>query len=125
METIVYIIIGFFLLKMMMKTKFDINSSDAKEILEKNPKTVIIDVRTRGEYSSGHMKGAKILSLGSPELRSFLEQADKKSTYILYCASGARSGSICKSMASQGFEKVYNLSGGVSSWRRAGYDLVR
>ena len=46
-----------------------------------------------------------------------LEELDKTKTYYVYCRSGARSGQACKIMSELGFEKAYNLVGGILAWQ--------
>lgn len=70
----------------------------------------IIDVRTKGEFVSGHIKGSKNIPLNT--LSSNLKQLkDKNKTYILCCASGMRSGSAKSILKSQGYSEVYNGGG--------------
>lgn len=70
----------------------------------------IIDVRTKGEFVSGHIKGSKNIPLNT--LSSNLKQLkDKNKVYILCCASGMRSGSAKSILKSQGYSEVYNGGG--------------
>ena len=92
------------LLKKMMTPGETPNFS---EMVENGAK--IIDVRTVGEFQSGHINGAKNIPL--QELRTKLNQLKKDETYILCCASGARSGSATRILKNEGFENVYNGGG--------------
>lgn len=69
----------------------------------------IIDVRTSGEFSSGHIKGSKNIPL--QVLTSKLNKIDNSKPVIVCCASGARSGSAKRILESNGFEEVYNGGG--------------
>lgn len=69
----------------------------------------IIDVRTPGEFQSGHIQGSKNIPL--QELRDHLDKLDKTKTYILCCASGARSGTATRILKNEGFENTYNGGG--------------
>ena len=69
----------------------------------------ILDVRTVGEFQSGHINGAK--NVPRQEIRTKLNQLNKNETYILCCASGARSGSAARILKNEGFENVYNGGG--------------
>jgi rhodanese-related sulfurtransferase len=80
---------------------------DFKELLVQGAQ--IIDVRTPGEFKSGHIKKAKNIPL--QDLSKKLDSLNKHKTYILCCASGARSGSARRMMASAGFENVHNGGG--------------
>lgn len=77
---------------------------------------VLLDVRTRGEYSQGYIPGAKLIDISSPGFTEAVDKLDKTKSYYVYCRSGGRSGSACNVMTKMGFEKVHNLSGGIMSW---------
>jgi rhodanese-related sulfurtransferase len=81
---------------------------DYKEVMTNG--AVILDVRTKGEFKTGHINGSVNIPL--PELNKKLTKLDKSKTIITCCASGVRSGSAKSILKSSGFE-AYN--GG--SWR--------
>ncbi len=75
----------------------------------------IIDVRTKGEYQGGNVKGSMNIPLD--QLRSNMSKLDKNKTYITCCASGMRSGSAKSLLKGAGFLNVHN-GGSWSSLRR-------
>lgn len=95
----------------LFKKSYDqINVNEIDDI--QRPK--IIDVRTKGEYSSMPSKNTKNIEmqtlLANPE--QFL---DKDTHYYILCLSGARSGSVCSFLSKQGYH-VTNLKGGFGSY---------
>lgn len=78
--------------------------------------TVIIDVRTAGEFAGGKIRGARNLDIMSSGFANQVKNLPKDKTYLLYCRSGNRSGQACEIMADLGFEKLKNLSGGIMRW---------
>lgn len=85
----------------------------------------VIDVRTPGEYLSGHLPGALNIPLDQirralPEIRRATERGD----VLVVCASGARSEGARKLLAEQGIPAA-TLSGGTGAWAAAGHDLQR
>jgi rhodanese-related sulfurtransferase len=66
----------------------------------------IIDVRTPGEFSSGHVKGAVNIPLD--QITSKMKQLKKEETYVLCCRSGMRSGNATRILKSSGFTNVHN-----------------
>lgn len=73
----------------------------------------VLDVRTKGEYARGHVRGSLNIPLG--ELGSQLKRLkDKNHPVITCCASGMRSASAKSFLAAQGYTNVHN--GG--SWMR-------
>lgn len=74
---------------------------------------IILDVRSKGEYSGGHIKGS--LNIPVDILSNNLAQLkDKNKTIITCCASGMRSASAKSILKSNGYSQVYN-GGGWSS----------
>ena len=70
---------------------------------------VIVDVRTKGEYQGGHIKGS--LNIPLDVLSSNLEKLNKSNPIITCCASGIRSSAAKSTLKSAGFEQVYNGGG--------------
>ncbi|MBK9282851.1 MAG: rhodanese-like domain-containing protein [Sphingobacteriaceae bacterium] len=68
---------------------------------------VILDVRSKGEYSSGHVKGS--VNIPVDQLASNLNKLkNKEQPIITCCASGMRSGSAKGYLKSLGYTKVHN-----------------
>lgn len=72
----------------------------------------ILDVRTKGEYSGGHVRGS--INIPLQDLASGLNKINKSKPVITCCASGMRSSSAKSLLLRSGFQEVYN--GG--SWSR-------
>ncbi len=79
---------------------------------------LLIDVRSSAEFSGGHAKGAKNISLQSIQSGTLPSQ-DKQKTIYIYCHSGARASRASSILRRSGFNKVVNL-GGLSKWRSMG-----
>lgn len=78
---------------------------------------VILDVRTPAEWNEGIIPGAINIDIYQGDaFMDALEELDKSKSYYVYCRSGARSGNACNVMSQLGFEKAYNLSGGIMGW---------
>jgi phage shock protein E len=70
----------------------------------------IVDVRSKSEYSSGHIKGSINIPLDT--LANNLNKIkDKNKPVITCCASGMRSASAKGILTSKGFTQVYNGGG--------------
>jgi len=68
---------------------------------------IILDVRTKGEYGTGHIRGS--VNIPVEQLSSNLHKLkDKKRPIITCCASGMRSASAKGILASNGFINVHN-----------------
>ena len=89
----------------------------------KNPGVVVLDVRTAGEFMSGHIENAINIDVESSSFDSEIAKLDKTVEYAVYCHSGRRSGIAADKLAGAGFEKITNLEGGIIAWQSAGYPL--
>lgn len=85
---------------------------------------LVLDVRETGEWSSGHITGARHISLGQLDKRLSELDKFKEKPIIVVCATGNRSSSACGQLKKHGFGKVFSLGGGVSSWRDANLPLT-
>lgn len=94
----------------------DLSGNAFKQILTENKASVLLDVRTAGEYRQGAIKGAKNIDIMSADFKTKVAALDPEKTYLIYCRSGNRSGQACNYMAGLGFKNVYNLSGGIGSF---------
>jgi rhodanese-related sulfurtransferase len=74
----------------------------------------IVDVRTSGEYQMGHITGAVLVPVD--ELRTAAANWDRDKSYVLYCATGARSADAQNMMQSMGFKNVADFSAGLAGW---------
>ncbi len=67
---------------------------------------IMIDVRTAGEFNSGHAKGAINIPLDS--IRVVEKKYKKSNVLIVCCRSGMRSGNAKAQLKNMGFEQVHN-----------------
>ncbi len=86
---------------------------------------IVIDVREQGEYAQGHVPNARNIPAGELPRRSTELEKWKSRPLILCCSTGARSGSALAQLKKAGFEKVFNLRGGLMEWEKAGQPLSR
>lgn len=75
---------------------------------------LLVDVRSPAEFAGGHLDGAKSIPVGELEAR-ISELGAKDRDIVVYCASGARSGSAKRALESAGFTSVHDL-GAMSRW---------
>jgi rhodanese-related sulfurtransferase len=88
-----------------------------KEAKAKDENSVILDVRTEGEFLAGFIPEAINIDIyKGQEFLDEIEKLDKSKNYLVYCRSGARSASACALMHQHGIENAYNLMGGIIEW---------
>lgn len=79
------------------------------ETIELSADTIIIDVRTPGEFAGGHLDGANLLDLNGSQFAQALPTLDPEAEYAVYCQSGNRSGQAVAMMNEAGFTSVIDL----------------
>ena len=77
--------------------------------LPRDGSVTLLDTRTVGEYSRGHIDG--FTNIPVDELRERLGELDKSKPVYVICQSGLRSYIACRILAGNGFD-CYNFSGG-------------
>jgi len=81
------------------------------------PGVQILDVRTAGEYQSGHIKNALQANWNDAnEFQDRTQHLDKSKTVYIYCQAGGRSAAAQNDLIQKGY-KVVNLEGGMSNWK--------
>jgi len=95
----------------------NLNGFEFKEKYNENKNSILLDVRTSGEFKSGTIKGSKNLNVMGPSFLSEIDKLNKELSYFVFCRSGARSASAANIMSKKGYV-VYNLSGGIGAWPR-------
>ncbi len=80
----------------------------------------LLDVRTAGEYQSGHLKNALLADWNNEaQFQDRIQYLDKKKAVYVYCLSGARSSAAADWLHQQGYTHVVSLQGGINAWKQA------
>lgn len=88
-----------------------------------NQAHTLIDVRTQGEFRSGHIPGA--VNIPMDQISSRANEIPTDHPVIIVCATGNRSGSVVEALITAGYERIYNLEGGTMNWMMLGLPLDR
>ena len=97
----------------------DVGAREVKELIAKDKEMVILDVRTPEEYANGHIADAMNLDFYASDFAHQLENLDTTNTYLIYCASGNRSGKTATLMQDKGFKKIINSTAGFNELKQA------
>ncbi len=86
---------------------------------------VVVDVRSEDDYKNNHILHA--INMPDKDLEANNAKLDKykKQALIVYCASGADSARVARTLATNGYEQVYCLKGGLPSWQNANLPLTK
>lgn len=82
--------------------------------IEQGSAPVIVDVRESDEWDAGHISQARHIPLF--ELPQRVEELDPEEEIVLVCKSGYRSLRAGLFLKQRGFERVWNLDGGMDAW---------
>jgi rhodanese-related sulfurtransferase len=105
--TSVLILVAVFVVFFLLKRLGQISARDAQAHLKSG--ALLIDVRTAGEFSSGHLPNANNLPLDEIETSLPRRVQDKNQVLLLHCQSGMRSGMAKKKLNRLGYTSAFNL----------------
>jgi rhodanese-related sulfurtransferase len=110
----------------------EISAVDAADAVQKNPATLVVDVREPAEWAEGHIPGALLVPRGVLEAKADLEYpnreprlADRSQPIIVHCASAARSAMAADVLQQMGFTNVRSLAGGIVAWKEKGLPIEK
>ena len=86
------------------------------DILREDKDYIVMDVRTPDEIAAGKVDDAIELDYFAPTFSGDLKKLDKQRKYLVYCKVGGRSAKTAQKMVDMGFQYIYNLQGGYTSW---------
>lgn len=90
----------------------DVTGAEARQLVQAGAR--LVDVRTPGEFATGHIPGAVNIPVQQLDERlAELEPKDKP--VVLYCRSGRRSATAARTLKSAGFAVVHDL-GSIGRW---------
>jgi rhodanese-related sulfurtransferase len=101
----------------------DIEVDEFKSLKEEKP-GIILDVRTPGETSSGIVEGALLIDITQSDFMDKISKLDKTKPIYVYCKVGGRSSNASQKLVDLGYTQVYNVMGGMDTWKSKGYPTV-
>lgn len=84
-----------------------------KEMMDNKEDFQLIDVREAHEVAISTLNG---LHIPMGELPTRMDEVAKDKTVVLQCRSGGRSGAMTSFLTQNGFDNVYNLTGGINAY---------
>ena len=109
-----------------------ISRSAAKEInvqqavkLINYENALVLDVRDDGEFAEGHLPNAKHIPVERINDRLKELEKYKHNPIVIVFRPGLRAGHAASVLRKNGFDKVYNLNGGIDFWKRDNMPIVK
>src|SRR5215471_1732024 len=84
---------------------------------------IVLDVREREAFESGHVPGARLLPRGQLELRVNKELPDPTRRIVVYCEIGQISTLAAATLREMGYQRAVAIDGGMKAWVAAGYPV--
>jgi len=103
----------------------EVSIDEVKKMIDNREDIILLDVRDREEYETGHIPGAINISRGSLDFKVHLIIPDKNAKIVVYCGLDLRSPLATKSMNDLGYKKAVNMIGGLKAWKEAGYPVLK
>lgn len=112
--------------ELLFKAKMEVPELTPQEVerLARAGKVKLVDVREGEEWRASHIPNAVHLPRAFLEMQAESVLPDKESPVVLYCGGGNRSALAAATLKQLGYSNVRHMSGGISSWRQAGLELV-
>lgn len=92
----------------------EITPKELKAKLDACEKFVLLDVREKFEFDICRIPGSVLIPL--PELPSRMSELDSADEIVIHCKAGPRSAKALKLLKEAGFNKMWNLAGGIEAW---------
>ena len=105
-----------------------VSAKEAADLIDKyngDSGFAVLDIRTPGEFQSGHLPGAILIDLYSQTFVDQLSRLDKEKTFLIYCRTGNRSTKSLEIFKKLKFQKVYHMSTGIRAWQSEGFAVVK
>jgi len=97
----------------------------AHGVLLINKGAAVLDLRSRDEFSAGHVIGARNIPLDELDARMGELEPHKAGPLLLVCKNGESAGGAAARLAKQGFQQLTVLKGGIAAWQQEHFPLER
>ena len=105
-----------------------VSAKEAADLIDKHngdSNFAILDIRTPGEFQSGHLQSAILIDFYSQTFVDRLRQLDKGKKFLIYCRTGNRSARSLEIFKKLKFQKIYHMANGISTWYSEGFPVVK
>jgi len=98
-----------------------VSPAEAAKMIETRKDLLMIDVRSPDELKEGYIEGSELVPFW--DIAKGKKVLPKDKPILLICAVGGRSFTLGQALANEGWPEIYNLSGGISAWKKSGLPL--
>jgi monothiol glutaredoxin len=90
-----------------------LSAPELKAMIDGGQRLELVDVRTEWERDAARIDGSRLLDQA---YHDYLLTLDKTTPMVFQCHHGIRSQSAADYFAGLGFERLFNLRGGIDAW---------
>jgi len=119
--TIILILLVSYILYPKIIIKFNknvknVSGEEAVNLIRENKDLVVLDVRSKGEYQTGHINGSKLMP--ASEIASKITELERfrGKPILVHCASGGRSPRAVNVLLKNKFGPIYHMNHGLSGF---------
>jgi rhodanese-related sulfurtransferase len=98
----------------MLAAPPSVSVEELKKKRDAGDRLTLLDVREPHEYPISDLPGSVKIPLGS--LPRSLDRLSREDEIVVYCRTGGRSGQAVQFLRQAGYEKAWNLAGGINLW---------
>jgi len=109
---IAYILFSKIMIKLNKNVK-NVSGEEAVKLISENKDLIILDVRSQGEYQSGHIKGSTLMPVGDIASRITELEKFRGKPILVHCASGGRSPKAVNVLLKNKFSPIYHMNHGL------------
>jgi len=99
--------------------RFSVPVMGVNDLKGKLGQVVLLDAREEEEFETSHLPGARLVGYDHFQMEA-VQDLPRDTTIVVYCSVGYRSERIAERLREAGYEKVYNLYGGIFEWVNQG-----
>ncbi len=124
---LVSLFVGLLVLFILNEARRGGRSVSAQELvnLVNRDKAIVVDVRDRKEFDSGHIVDSVNIPFANLDKRLGDIEKHRERPVVVVCKMGQHSGAAGAALRKSGFTNVMRLSGGIAEWRNSSLPLVK
>ena len=109
--------------QLQLNGRKSISNQELQQVVSQEKNLLILDVRSAGEYESGHIPGAVNISHEKVIATPGDVPSKTDGIIVVYCESGYRANKARAALLRANFQSVLHLEGDMGEWRREGLPL--
>ncbi|MFC6099710.1 thioredoxin domain-containing protein [Olivibacter domesticus] len=106
------------------QTNEKLSATAFEQTLKEKTAAQLLDVRTPEEFDQGHLENALNIDFKDEQFKSKISALDREKPVFVYCLGGGRSEAAAEQLKSLGFTQIYDLKGGIMSWKNDGLPVT-